>query len=147
MRQNIITATLLALAFGVGTVAGVDVPAAHAGVKACDFRFTLDAPRKNPLGGLIAAEGFAYCDTAPKEHSLVLGLQRKVNDQWQPWIDSGRQTDIPPPLPGKTYSLQANCSGVVPGTFRMSVNIVGVSSDGVPFAFSDYSGDTSVITC
>ncbi|APA97534.1 hypothetical protein [Nocardia seriolae] len=147
MRQNIIAATFLAFTFAAGTVVSVQAPAAQADVKACDFRFTWDAPRKNPLGGWIAAQGFAFCDTPPKEHSLVLGLQRKVNDQWQPWMDSGRLTDIPPPLPGATHELQANCAGVVPGTFRMSVNIVGVSSDGVPFAFSDYSGETSVISC
>ncbi|MFE3052972.1 hypothetical protein [Nocardia sp. NPDC059239] len=142
MRSNTITAAVAAAVIGGALTAVAAAPPAHA-AKSCNFDFSYNnIPSVRPEVKLIHARGAAYCDVPPSEHDLVLGLELKdINGSWQPYQDAGHNRDIPGDAYNpKYYELVVPC---YVGTYRMSVSVTGYL-EGNPFAYSKYSGETSV---
>ncbi|GAA0742415.1 hypothetical protein Drose_32285 [Dactylosporangium roseum] len=107
--------------------------------QACDLRET--QPPKWIAGrgkGTIEAAVTAYCDPAPKRHTLTLWLEREASDG-KTWLQVGqtsvfqKATDIPPPPPGRKYTISTGC---IDGNWRVRAWAEGLSPDGTPFRFS-----------
>lgn len=101
--------------------------------------------------GSISAAVRAYCDPRPKSHRLTVWLEREASDG-KTWFQVGgsavygRAADIPPPPPGRNYTITTGC---IDGNWRVRARAVGASSDGRPFDFTIPAREAliSVIRC
>ncbi len=82
------------------------------------------------LAGVYSVRGevWVQCDTPPRQHDITLQLQR--------WVDGWRTVDyeLIPTIPGIYWvPRQVTLTPCVPGNYRLVVDLVGMSSTGIPF--------------
>lgn len=107
--------------------------------QACDLRES--RPPKWTAGrgkGTIEAAATAYCDPAPKRHTLTLWLEREASDG-KTWLQVGqtntfqKASDIPPAPPGREYTISTGC---IDGNWRLRARAEGLGPTGTPFRFA-----------
>jgi hypothetical protein len=88
--------------------------------------------------GSISASVTAYYDPAPKQHKLTVWLEREGTDG-KTWFQVGqpsvwqKATDIPPPPPGRAYTITTAC---IDGNWRVRARAEGLGPEGDPFTFT-----------
>jgi hypothetical protein len=107
--------------------------------QACDLRESKPPTWMKGSGkGSISASVTAYCDRPPKRHTLKVWLEREGTDG-KSWFQVGQPSawdkpaDIPPPPPGRTYTITVGC---IDGNWRVRARAEGLSPDGNPFTFT-----------
>jgi hypothetical protein len=88
--------------------------------------------------GSIQAEVRAYCDPRPQSHALTVWLEREGSDG-ETFFQVGQSStynqasDIPPPPPGRSYSVSTGC---VDGHWRVRARAEGSTVEGGTFRFT-----------
>jgi hypothetical protein len=96
--------------------------------------------------GTVEASVIAYCQPAPRRHTLTVWLEREASDG-KTWLQVGQSnvfakaSDIPPPPPGRKYSVSTGC---IDGNWRVRARAEGFSPDDTPFHFSIPLGETLI---
>lgn len=114
-----------------------------AGPKTCDFRFKPNGRPVAKSAGIIGSVAFV-CDVRPKTHRMSVWIEkRNAEYEWKRVGYSETSNKIPDML-WDYLKVLIPCK---PGVYRIAANAKGISSgeNGIPFNFTDWSRETTVI--
>jgi hypothetical protein len=147
-RRLVVVPCLVALAPLLMAAKCQETDADRPSSKVCDMTQPAALAPKfvaGPGKGFVEAGVTVVCDRAPKSHRLTMWLEREGSDG-KTFFQVGKSEtsdDIPPPKPGKTFTIRRPC---VDGVWRLHASATGsgpVGTDGRsrPFDFPLPTGE------